>query len=89
MFEKIGQSAETVVRRVSVSRRGFLGRLGRGAALLGGTLGGVLWMTSSAEAAGGGCCISVGTGYCFKKPKGGCPWGTRPVNCRSYSSCPQ
>ena len=35
MFEKIGQSAETVVRRVSVSRRGFLGRLGRGAAVMG------------------------------------------------------
>jgi|OpeIllAssembly_1097287.scaffolds.fasta_scaffold1663377_1 hypothetical protein len=89
MFEKIGRSAERVVSKVSLSRRGFLGRLARGAAVLGGTLGGVLWMASEAEAAGGGCCISLSTGYCVKKPKGGCPWGTRQVHCRSYSSCPQ
>ena len=31
MFEKIGEAAETLATGVSLSRRGFLGRLGQGA----------------------------------------------------------
>ena len=39
MFEKIGQSAEKVVNKVSVSRRGFLGRAAKLAAGVGAALG--------------------------------------------------
>ncbi len=38
MFEKIGQSAEKAVGKVGVSRRGFLGRVAKGAATLGAAL---------------------------------------------------
>ncbi len=82
MLEKIGQSAETLVSRVNVSRRGFLGRLGHGAALLGGTLGGVLLMTGRAEAgrlhcpkgqtAYFVCCTDEG---CFDPVHNNCPKG--------------
>lgn len=38
MFEKVSQSAEKVVNKVSVSRRGFLGGVAKGAAALGAAL---------------------------------------------------
>ena len=41
MFEKISQSAEKVVSKVSVSRRGFLGRAAKVAAGVGVTLAGL------------------------------------------------
>ncbi len=53
MLEKIGRAAEKAA--ASVPRRQFLGRLGRGAALLAGTLGGILVTASSAEAGPHGC----------------------------------
>ena len=49
MFEKIGQSAEKVVGKVSVSRRGFLGRAAKLAAGVGAALAGIA--ASRAEAA--------------------------------------
>jgi hypothetical protein len=39
MFEKIGRLAETAATKVSLSRRGFLGRLGQGALSAVGILG--------------------------------------------------
>src|SRR5204862_5435899 len=56
MFEKIGRLAEAVATRVSVSRRGFLGRLGQGALAAAGVLGGLLCLPKDARAAGGELC---------------------------------
>ncbi len=47
MFEKIGRLAEKAATNVDVSRRGFLGRLGKGALAVAGVLG------FTASAAGG------------------------------------
>ena len=55
MFEKIGRAAEKAA--ASVPRRQFLGRLARGAALLGGTLGAILLTAGTAEAGGPWCCL--------------------------------
>ena len=56
MFEKIGRLAETAATKVSVSRRGFLGRLGQGALAAAGTLGGLLLFTNDARAGGSVVC---------------------------------
>jgi hypothetical protein len=56
MFEKIGRLAETAANKVSVSRRGFLGRLGQGALALTGVLGGLLAIPTAARAAGSYVC---------------------------------
>lgn len=48
MFEKFSVVAEQAA--ISASRRQFLGRLGRGAMLAAATIGGLLAMSSSAEA---------------------------------------
>ena len=50
MFEKIGQSAEKVVSKVGVSRRGFLGRAAKLAAAVGAAIAGL--MPSPTEAGG-------------------------------------
>jgi len=42
MIEKMSGLAEKVVTRVSLSRRGFFGQLGRGAAAVAGALAGLL-----------------------------------------------
>jgi hypothetical protein len=58
MFEKIGRLAETAANKVSVSRRGFLGRLGQGALAMTGVLGGLLAIPTAARAGGSYvCCI--------------------------------
>jgi hypothetical protein len=60
LFEKVGRLAETVASRVSVSRRGFLGRLGQGALATAGVLGGFLLSTRRAGAQSSGgvvCCV--------------------------------
>ncbi len=65
MFEKIGRLAEKAATNVDVSRRGFLGRLARGAALVAGSLGGILLTAGQAGASGGGgwcCLVSMGWG---------------------------
>jgi hypothetical protein len=55
MFDKIGRLAEKAADSISVSRRGFLGRLGRGAMAVGALLAG----SSAAAGQGGGamCCV--------------------------------
>ena len=50
MFEKIGRLAETSANKVSLSRRGFLGRLGQGALATAGALGGLLALPKDALA---------------------------------------
>ena len=50
MFEKISRAAETVATKVSVSRRGFLGRLGQTALGAAGVLGGLLALSNKARA---------------------------------------
>jgi hypothetical protein len=56
MFEKIGRLAERAATGVSVSRRGFLGRLGQGALAVTGVLGGLLAIRTDARAAGSYVC---------------------------------
>lgn len=67
MFEKVSQVAEQVA--TSVSRRGFLGKFGRGAMTLAASVGGLLALPGDAEAAGGARCC--GSGRC-SKPHGHC-----------------
>lgn len=50
MFEKIGQSAEKVVGKVSVSRRGFLGRAANLAAVVGAAVAGLAFPTETPAA---------------------------------------
>jgi hypothetical protein len=50
MFENIGRAAEQMAANVGESRRGFLGRLGKGAAALAGALGGLSVFAQNAHA---------------------------------------
>jgi hypothetical protein len=56
MFDKIGRMAEAAANSISVSRRGFLGRLGQGALAAAGVLGGLLLFPRDALAGGSGVC---------------------------------
>jgi hypothetical protein len=51
MFEKISQLAEAAATHVSLSRRGFMGRLGQGALGAVGVLGGVFVLSNKVQAA--------------------------------------
>ena len=77
MFEKIGRLAETAANQVSVSRRGFLGRLGQGALAMTGVLGGLLAIPTAARAAGSYLCC---TWKCEKYGPRGAPRGTYKLN---------
>ncbi len=92
MFDRVSEAAEKLA--TNISRRAFMGLLGRGALGLAAVLGGVLSFSGQAEAAGNKCCIctsSPGGSYCFKTSKpcrgsGGCV----AVNCSDYPTlCPQ
>jgi hypothetical protein len=93
MFEKIGQLAETAATNVSLSRRGFLGQLGRGALVIAGAMGGLLSVIAPVQARGGRqtCC---GGSHC-SPPHGGCVWtgefcngGGYPVAGSCFWDCP-
>jgi hypothetical protein len=56
MFEKIGRLAETASNKVSVSRRGFLGRLGQSALGIAGVLTGLNAATAKAGSGSYICC---------------------------------
>jgi hypothetical protein len=79
MLEKIGNLAERLATNVSLSRRGFLSRLGQGALAVGAVLGGI----STAAAAGSG---GKGVTCCYYR------CGTRPyyyyTDCRTGGNCP-
>ncbi len=99
MFDRIGRAAERAAQ--GVSRRAFLGRLGRVAAVAAGVVGGRL--TTAAAHAGQKsnlCCVAYcGTTYgpssCSKGPckknMGGTQCGYVTVNCSDYlpTFCPQ
>src|SRR5437764_9634425 len=57
MFEKIGRFAETLATSAGQSRRGFLGRLGKGALGVAGVVGGLFLFQGEAVATPctGGC----------------------------------
>lgn len=59
MFEKVSSAAEQVA--TSLSRRAFLGKLGRGA--LAGVMGGFLALPCEAQAGGPYCCCA---GRCLR-----------------------
>ncbi len=71
MFEKIGRVAETMATRVSLSRRGFLDRLGQGALAAIGLVSGTFVFSRVARggsSSGLYCCKYQETCYdCYKK----------------------
>ena len=95
MFEKVNQAAEQVA--TSMSRRGFLGKLGQGALALAGALGGLLVLPrmASGQRSSGyvGCCrysngsiLCIVRGRCQKTYNGYAlvaAWGTDApcINC--------
>jgi hypothetical protein len=91
MFEKLSQAAERLATRAS--RRGFLGRLGKGALALAGALGGVLALPRLVQAGNGNgttifCCggRKVACGY----PPGGspyCQWLCPGATTYTYTPC--
>jgi hypothetical protein len=100
MFEKVGRLAEAAANKVSLSRRGFLGRLGQSALAVAGVLAGVSAATAQS---GGVVCCKVhcthgpykGPGYNFTRcyPAGWtCPaysYGCRLVKQTTAASCDQ
>jgi hypothetical protein len=50
MFERIRRLAERAANGASVSRRGFLGRLGQGALAAAGVIGGLMLLPKKAQA---------------------------------------
>jgi hypothetical protein len=89
MFDKVGQAAESLATHVS--RRGFMGSLGKGALALAGVLGGVLAFSGRAQAQSGWvkCCggrhVACGSG-----PPGGsphCQWLCPGATTYTYTPC--
>jgi hypothetical protein len=71
MFAKLTRQAESVATGLAVSRRGFLGRTGRGALAAAGALGALLAAPTKARAGRPGECNRVCLDYCGSK-KGLC-----------------
>jgi hypothetical protein len=95
MFAKLSRAAENAA--AGVGRREFLGRVGRGAAVFAGAIGGLLLTARDAYAGDVWCCIyTSGTievdQWCEKGrcPKGvgfgGWPIGHTTVRCRDWQS---
>ena len=80
MFEKISQSAEKVVGKVSVSRRGFLGRAAKAAAGLGAALAGLAAFPTEAQARKVMCWCMEGAPYCVYSD-GSRRWATNGCHC--------
>jgi hypothetical protein len=92
MFDRVSEAAEKLA--TNISRRAFMGRLGKGALGLAAVLGGIVALPGQAEAGSNKCCIctsSPGGSTCFKTSKpcrgsGGCA----EVKCSDYPNlCPQ
>jgi hypothetical protein len=84
MFEKIGRLAEAAATNVSVSRRGFLGRLGQGALAMTGVLGGLLAIPRDTRAGGSYVCCKWTCVIRYKTPQK----VTRTACLPPGSSCP-
>ncbi len=85
MFEKIGRLAETAANKVSLSRRGFLGRLGQGALGAAGVLGGLLALANRAQA---GQHTLYSCSYSVKGKGGKCGYAICPYGVQSCGGCP-
>ncbi len=82
MFEKIGQVAENMATRVSMSRRGFLSRLGQTALGAAGALSGLLLLPGQSRAGTQTC------PYCDCHAKDLCPEKCKKLNlCPDYITC--
>ena len=86
MFEKIGRLAEAAANNLSVSRRGFLGRLGQGALAAAGVLGGFLIFAKDAPAGSSVVCCYY---TCYKSPYGPKPYHPYryKTTCQSKGPC--
>jgi hypothetical protein len=82
MFDKIGRLAEAAANSVSVSRRGFLGRLGQVALGVAGVLGGLLVLPGTAQAGSGVVCCK------YECRSYGCPRGLT-VCYAAGKNCPE
>jgi hypothetical protein len=90
MFEKVSQAAERLATRVS--RRDFLGRLGKSALALAGALGGVLAFSGRAlaqRAPWASCCPGRDKVACFSGPSAGpyCQWLCPGATTYTYTTC--
>ncbi len=85
MFEKFSQLAERTA--TNVSRRQFLGRVGRGALVAAGVVGGFLAFGSEAQAGKRVCGINS-VGQCAGRPVGSlCGTRERPGRCVGAPHC--
>jgi hypothetical protein len=66
MFEKIGRLAEAAANEVSVSRRGFFGRLGQAALAVGAVLGGFSTAAPGSSSGVVCCYYNCQNGYQYK-----------------------
>ena len=84
MFEKLGRLAEAAASSVGVSRRGFLGRMGRAALGMAGVVAGLLALPTVSPAQGGVLCCKYQcrVGYLCNKVKQGF------IMCVTTGSCP-
>jgi hypothetical protein len=86
VFEKIGRLAEAAATNVSVSRRGFLGRLGQGALVAAGALGGLLGVAAPVQAQGSSQICCVLNHYC-QPPAPGCVWTSEFCTSYGFGTC--
>jgi hypothetical protein len=85
MFERVNQMAEQMA--TSVSRRQFLGRVGRGALIAAGVVGGFLASGSEAHA-GKRVCGTDSVWQCAGRPVGSlCGTPSRPGKCVGAPDC--
>jgi len=99
MFERIGRLAETAANKVSVSRRGFLGRLGQSALGIAGVLTGLNATTAKAGSGSYICCrwtckpVRTVRSVCLPSPSRACwyynpcPYGWKYHGQKTVSSC--
>jgi hypothetical protein len=88
MFDRVGEAAEKLA--TNVSRRAFMGRLGRGAIGLTALIGGMFSFPGQAQARNKALCCLCQGGKCWKPTKSRpCPsFYCGIVYCYSSRSCP-
>jgi hypothetical protein len=91
MFDRVSEAAEKLA--TNVSRRAFMGRLGKGALTIAGAVGAFLAIPGLVQA-GGGCACPSGSGFCcqYQCPDGSIVFGrpSPPHNCAckpQYKGC--
>jgi hypothetical protein len=80
MFDRVSEAAEKLATKVS--RRAFMGGLGKGALTLAGAVGAFLAIPGLVHA-GGGCPCPIGTGFCcqYVGRNGAIFFGSPNANC--------